>query len=79
MSDAYDRLWQCQYCLRWFPTPSVTAWYTYADGDSVGATVDMPTPYPDALAEAVKTCADMLREAMVSGIVVQQGEDEDEG
>ena len=55
---------------------TVSAWYTYADGDSVGASVDMPTAYPDALAEAVKTCADMLREAMVSGIVVQQGDDE---
>lgn len=58
---------------------TVTAWYTYADGDSVGASVEMATGYPDALAEAVHTCADMLREAMVSGIVVQQGEDEDEG
>ena len=57
---------------------TISAWYTYADGDSVGASVDMATPYPDALHEAVKTCADMLRQAMVSGIVVQQGEDEPE-
>jgi hypothetical protein len=56
---------------------TVSCWYTYADGDSVGASVDMATAYPDALHEAVKICADMLREAMVSGIVVQQG-DEDE-
>ena len=57
---------------------TVSAWYSYADGDSVGVSVDMPTAYPDALAEAVKTCADMLREAMVSGIVVQQGDEDDE-
>lgn len=57
---------------------SVSCWYTYADGDSVGASVDMPTAYPDALHEAVKTCAGLLREAMISGIVVQQGDEDDE-
>ena len=25
---------------------TVTAWYTYADGDSVGATVETDTPLP---------------------------------
>lgn len=57
---------------------TVTASYTFADGDTVSARVSMPTPYPDALSEAVHTCAAMLREAMVSGMVVQADDDDDD-
>jgi hypothetical protein len=56
---------------------TITATYQFADGDTVSARVNMPTPYPDALHEAVKTCAEMLREAMVSGMVVQRDDDDD--
>lgn len=57
----------------------VSCSYTFADGDSVGACVEMGTGYPDALHEAVHTAAEMLREAMVSGVVMQQDDEGDDG
>ena len=56
---------------------TVSCTYTFADGDTVGACVDGATSYPDALAELVHTCTALLREAMVTGMVVQTDEDED--
>lgn len=55
----------------------VAAIYHYADGDEVSVSVEIENDYPDALREAVRTCADMLREAMVAGIVVQAEDDDD--
>lgn len=51
--------------------------YTFADGDSVGASVEIATGYPDALAEGVKTCTDLLTAAMATGLAMQD-DDEDQ-
>lgn len=42
------------------------------------AQVEIENDYPDALDQAVHTCAAMLREAMVSGMVVQDDDGDDE-
>ena len=50
---------------------TISASYTFDDGDSVGACVEIENDYPDALSQAVATCVQLLREVMVTGIVVQ--------
>lgn len=58
---------------------TVSASFQFADGDTVRVSVEVDASYPDCLAEAVHTCAALLREALVAGIVVQHDEDEDDG
>ena len=56
---------------------SVSTSFSFADGDSVGACVEVDGDYPDALAEAVARCTDLLRAAMVLGTAVQTEADPD--
>lgn len=56
---------------------TITASYEYADGDIVTVSIDMPTPYPDALNEAKVNCVAMLREVMSLGITTQADDEDD--
>lgn len=57
---------------------TVSCTFRFADGDEVSAKVTMPTAYPDALSEAVHTCSAMFREALVTGMVAQADDDDDD-
>lgn len=56
----------------------LTASWTFADGDQCDVSVEIENDYPDALSQAVVTCVDLIRSVLVTGIAVQQHDEDDE-
>lgn len=52
----------------------VECYYRYATGEQIGAIVEMPTPYPDALAEAVHHALEAF-----AGALLEVGSADDPG
>lgn len=54
----------------------VTALWQFTDGDVLKTTVSVESSYPDAIAEAVKSCFDLFNEALSLGLAYQSEDDD---